>query len=92
MAGAVRDLLSPEAVLAAVKISGKKALLQEMAARAAIITGLPERRIFETLIERERLGSTGMGQGIVDALLVGDGGLARHRMRRHLSVLTEWWQ
>jgi len=25
---------------------------------------LPERRIFETLIERERLGSTGMGQGI----------------------------
>ncbi|HEX4357705.1 MAG TPA: FCD domain-containing protein [Pseudonocardia sp.] len=31
-------------------------------------------------------------QGIVDALLVGDGGLARHRMRRHLSVLTEWWQ
>jgi DNA-binding FadR family transcriptional regulator len=31
-------------------------------------------------------------QGIVDALLIGDGGLARHRMRRHLSVLTEWWQ
>ncbi|MCU1651410.1 MAG: GntR domain protein [Pseudonocardia sp.] len=31
-------------------------------------------------------------QGIVDALLVGDGGLARHRMRRHLSLLTEWWQ
>jgi len=31
-------------------------------------------------------------QGIVDALLVGDGGLACHRMRRHLGVLTEWWQ
>ena len=25
---------------------------------------LPERRIFETLMERERLGTTGMGQGI----------------------------
>ncbi|WP_028921137.1 FadR/GntR family transcriptional regulator [Pseudonocardia acaciae] len=31
-------------------------------------------------------------QGIVEALLAGDGGLARHRMRRHLELLTEWWQ
>jgi PTS system nitrogen regulatory IIA component len=60
----IADLLSPEAVLASVKTSGKKALLQDMADRAARLTGLPERRIFETLIERERLGSTGMGQGI----------------------------
>jgi nitrogen PTS system EIIA component len=60
----IADLLSPEAVLASVKTSGKKALLQDMAERAAKLTGLPERRIFETLIERERLGSTGMGQGI----------------------------
>ena len=60
----IADLLAPEAVLASLKISGKKALLQEMAERAAKLTGLPERRIFETLIERERLGSTGMGQGI----------------------------
>src|SRR5882757_2948248 len=37
-------------------------------------------------------GITRAHQGIVDALLVGDGGLARHRMRRHLGVLTEWWQ
>lgn len=60
----IADLLAPEAVLASLKISGKKALLQEMAERAAKLTGIPERRIFETLIERERLGSTGMGQGI----------------------------
>jgi DNA-binding FadR family transcriptional regulator len=31
-------------------------------------------------------------QGIVQALLTGDGALARHRMRRHLELLTEWWQ
>jgi DNA-binding FadR family transcriptional regulator len=37
-------------------------------------------------------GITRAHQGIVDALLVGDGGLARHRMRRHLGVLTQWWQ
>ena len=58
------DLLAPEAVLPTFKAQGKKQLLQEMAAHAAQLTGLPERRIFETLIERERLGSTGMGQGI----------------------------
>jgi nitrogen PTS system EIIA component len=60
----IADMLVPEAVLASVRTSGKKALLQDMAERAAKLTGLPERRIFETLIERERLGSTGMGQGI----------------------------
>jgi DNA-binding FadR family transcriptional regulator len=28
---------------------------------------------------------------ILAALLDGDTGLARHRMRRHLAALTEWW-
>lgn len=58
------DLLAPEAVLAALRASGKKQLLQDLAHHAARFTQIPERRIFETLIERERLGSTGMGQGI----------------------------
>jgi len=60
----IADLLSPDAVLAHVKATTKKQVLQEMAHKAALLTRLPERRIFETLIEREKLGSTGMGQGI----------------------------
>lgn len=60
----ITDLLAPEAVIPALKVQGKKQLLQELAERAAPLTGLPERRIFETLTERERLGTTGMGQGI----------------------------
>ncbi len=60
----ITDLLTPGSVIAALKSQGKKQLLQELAARAAPLTGLPERRIFETLSERERLGTTGMGQGI----------------------------
>jgi PTS system nitrogen regulatory IIA component len=60
----IADLLSPDAVLAHVKATTKKQVLQEMAHNAAILTRLPERRIFDTLIEREKLGSTGMGQGI----------------------------
>ena len=60
----ISDLLAPEAVIAALKVQNKKQLLQELAARAALQTRLPEKRIFETLIERERLGTTGVGQGI----------------------------
>lgn len=60
----ITDLLSSEAVVANLKVQSKKQLLQELSERAAKITGLPERRILEVLTERERLGSTGMGQGI----------------------------
>lgn len=58
------DLLAPEAVYLSIKAQSKRQLLQELAVRASQLTGLPEQRIAETLIERERLGSTGMGQGI----------------------------
>jgi PTS system nitrogen regulatory IIA component len=60
----IADLLAPDAVIASLKAQSKKQLLQELSEHAAQLTGLPDRRIFETLIERERLGSTGMGQGI----------------------------
>jgi len=57
-------LTGPGAVLACVKASGKKALLAELASRAAIQFKLDERRLFDRLLERERLGSTGIGSGI----------------------------
>ena len=60
----ISDLLAPDAIIPALKAQTKKQLLQELAARAHAQTRLPERRIFETLIERERLGTTGVGQGI----------------------------
>ena len=46
------------------KANSKKQAIQELAARAAAVTGLPERDIFDTLLQRERLGSTGVGNGI----------------------------
>lgn len=58
------DLLTPQAVLARLKVSGKKQLLQELAKKAAEISGQDERAIFETLLERERLGTTGVGSGV----------------------------
>lgn len=60
----ISDLLSPDAVIPALKAQSKKQLLQELAARAHTVTRLPERKIFEVLVERERLGTTGVGQGI----------------------------
>jgi PTS system nitrogen regulatory IIA component len=58
------DLLAPEAVVASLKANGKKQALQELASHAARLTGLDERTIFDTLLQRERLGSTGIGDGI----------------------------
>jgi PTS system nitrogen regulatory IIA component len=58
------DLITPEAVIPASKAKTKKQVLQEVAERAADLTGLRARDIFETLLQRERLGSTAVGRGI----------------------------
>ena len=58
------DLIAPEAVIPALKAKNKKQALQELAQKAAGLTGLRRRDIFDTLLQRERLGSTGVGRGI----------------------------
>ena len=60
----LEDLLAPEGVIAQLKVTSKKQALHELAAKAAEVSGQSEWAIFETLLERERLGSTGVGQGI----------------------------
>jgi PTS system nitrogen regulatory IIA component len=59
----IADLLGPGSIIASLKGSGKKQILQELSRRAATLLKLNERAIFDTLWERERLGSTGMGMG-----------------------------
>ncbi len=58
------ELLTPEAVLPGLRVTSKKQVLQELSKRASELTGQPERAIFEVLVERERLGTTGVGHGI----------------------------
>ena len=58
------DLIRPEGILPVLKAKNKKHVLQELSASAALLTDVPERDIFDTLLQRERLGSTGVGQGI----------------------------
>jgi nitrogen PTS system EIIA component len=61
---ALADLLRQDAIIPALKANSKKHVLQDLAAKAAFITGLPEREIFDVILQRERLGSTGVGNGI----------------------------
>jgi PTS system nitrogen regulatory IIA component len=58
------DFLAPKAVIPALKVNSKKQAIVELAARAAALTGQNERVIVEILQQREKLGSTGIGQGV----------------------------
>src|SRR5262249_14740025 len=60
----IADLIGPGSIIANLRAASKKQALHELARRAAEPAGLHERTIFESLIERERLGSTGVGNGI----------------------------
>ena len=58
------DLIGRQDIYVPFKASCKKQVLQDLASIAADKTGVSEREIFETLLEREKLGSTGVGNGI----------------------------
>ncbi len=61
---ALTDLVVPQAVVSSLRVNNKKQALQELAVRAAAICGRNEREVLEVLMQRERLGSTGIGNGI----------------------------
>jgi len=58
------DLVAPNAVMPALAVASKKQALQELAARAAALCGQSESSIFEILQQREKLGSTAVGNGV----------------------------
>src|SRR5690242_19957104 len=64
MSMTLTDLIAPDAVVPALTVNNKKQAIQELAARAAELTGQSERAILEILLQREKLGSTAVGSGI----------------------------
>lgn len=58
------DFIGDKAIFPDLKAGSKKQLLQELAVLAGDITNLDSRQIFESLLQREKLGSTGLGRGI----------------------------
>ena len=60
----LNDLISAEAIIAALRVNTKKSALHEISERAGQVSGLPAREIYDAVLQRERLGSTGVGNGI----------------------------
>jgi len=58
------DLIVDNGVLPTLKATSKKQVLQMLAAKAADIFDLDERNVLDLLMERERLGTTGVGNGV----------------------------
>lgn len=58
------EMIDNSRIVPKLKVNSKKQALLELAKRAALVTGESERRIFDVLLERERLGSTGVGRGV----------------------------
>jgi nitrogen PTS system EIIA component len=58
------DLVATNAIIPALKVTSKKQVLTELASKAAELSGQNERTVLEILQQREKLGSTGVGNGI----------------------------
>jgi len=58
------DIIAENAVIGDLRANSKKQLLQTLSEHAADLTGLSAREIFDTVLQREKLGSTGVGNGI----------------------------
>ena len=59
----ISEIMSVNSVMLSLKAGSKRQLLQELARKASELTGINERTVFDTILERENLGSTGFGGG-----------------------------
>jgi PTS system nitrogen regulatory IIA component len=78
----ILDVLHKEAIITDLKALDKKGVLEELVEPVARIAGLKHDNLVRVLMERERLGSTGIGEGIgiphgklkdLDSLILGFG-------------------
>jgi PTS system nitrogen regulatory IIA component len=60
----VSDFLSPQNVMLDVRASDKTQLLRELSIQAADQAGLDAREVSASILKREELGSTGVGDGV----------------------------
>lgn len=82
----ILDFLYKQTILTDLESTDKKGVIDELAQPIAEVSHVNHREIVRVLIERERLGSTGIGEGIaiphgklngIDDLILGFG-LSRH--------------
>jgi PTS system nitrogen regulatory IIA component len=72
----IGDIIAPDRVIVGLRTADKTQLLQDLAGRAATVLSMDRRKIFDALLARENLGSTGLGKGFAlpHARLEGLGG------------------
>jgi nitrogen PTS system EIIA component len=58
------DLIAANGVIPHLRAKDKKTALLELSQRAAELTGVDARIIHDAMVQRENLGSTGLGRGI----------------------------
>ena len=58
------NLLRSDAIISPLAAESRQQIIRQMSDRLAEITGLDARDILEAVMERERLGSTGVGEGV----------------------------
>lgn len=58
------DALKKEAILVDLKATDKKGVLEELVTPVATVAGVDQEDMVRVLMDRERLGSTGIGDGI----------------------------
>jgi PTS system nitrogen regulatory IIA component len=59
----IGEIIGPDQVVVGLRCGDKAQVLQELAGRAAAALGLDRRAVFDALVTREGLGSTGLGKG-----------------------------
>lgn len=60
----ILDVLHPDAIIANLEARDKKGILEELVTPIAQITNMNHKELVLILMEREQLGSTGIGEGI----------------------------
>ncbi|MBF0241670.1 MAG: PTS sugar transporter subunit IIA [Desulfamplus sp.] len=60
----ISDILDKDSIIADLRSKDKKGVLEELAVPISKITGTETKDIVKVLLEREQLGSTGIGGGI----------------------------
>jgi PTS system nitrogen regulatory IIA component len=60
----ILEVLQKEAILEDLKGTDKKSVLEELVAPVSKISGVSDSQLVKVLMERERLGSTGIGGGV----------------------------
>ncbi len=58
------DFLKPELIIDNIKAQDKEGMLKEFALRLEKLIGVKADKVFNILMEREKLGSTGIGEGV----------------------------